>query len=631
MVHSSPFLRCVQTSIGVSAGIAQDPTPIQSPRSNRHRKASDSILSERERPHPDAAIVDPEKQDSKPLRLHDTLKPVLRLDAFLGEWQNPEYYALITPPPESVMMLATAKAELLRHEDHHASPFPPYLGHLHSTSHGQLWGGQPRSPLIVSQGQPQGLENLSPLADSLSRSSSMSSQYGRPIIPTISANASGYVPPQPHYAISSNAPIPTGYVAHARDACVDIDYQWDSMRYPLEWGDGGMFPEEWPDMRERFRRGLQHLVDWYSSTDNATDMIARRAKHRQIRVGNDGECAIDDDESDDDDETEAVIVIVTHGGGCNALIGALTEKPILENFRVTSLTYAVLRPDHELSTVEVSSKRTTSTSKDRMHRDGSTGTIPIPRYYDIKLVGDTEHLQRSNSTSSQSSIPSRSPSTTTKPAPNRGRFTGSPMGPTLGTFTYNDMNGSRSSSANPAVRTELRLSNNSSNPNTSAPATVTSTTPRPTWSYPKGGITVGSGVTSFGTRNPSSGLSRTPSIGLWSPVPRDDDEDPMMLLNFSHERVDPPPPAVEQAAPAALKTAESSVADFAYSNGASRAKDTTVVSAVVFSDDETDGFGPPPPGNGLWGGTPTKTPTQDEPVRDLTASKRRWTVNKMET
>lgn len=520
------------------------------------------------------------------------------------------------------MMLATAKAELLRHEDHHVSPFPPYAGHLHSSSQGQLWGGSLRSPLL-SPGQSDGLENLSPLADALTRSSSMSSQYGRPLITTSSDETPGYVAPQPHYAISSNAPIPIGYVAHARDACVNIDYQWDSMRGPLEWGDGGTFPEEWPDMRERFRKGLQHLVDWYSSADKPTDMVARMARWKPSRSGADGECAIEDDDVEEDDDTEAIVVIVTHGGGCNALIGALTEKPILENFRVTSLTMAVRKSDHELSTVEVSSKRSTSTTpRDRMHTDGSTGTIPIPKYYDIKLVGDTEHLQRSNSSSSPTSVPSRTPSTS-GPVPPRGRFTSNPLASLkLSNFTFNDMNGSRASSANPAMRTERRLSGASS-----GASTVTSSTPRGTWSYPRGGITVGSGVTSFGTRNPSSGLSRTPSIGLWSPVPKDDeDEDPMMLLNFSHERVEPPP--VEKTPIPAQATF--SVAGFAYMNGNQKSEGKTVGPAVCFSDDEADGVESPPPGRGLWDGSP-KPPTEAEPARDPSTSKRRWTVNQMET
>lgn len=605
VIHTSPFLRCVQTSIAVSAGIAQDPTPLETSSSSAHTEASDALFSARQRPRIVTGAHELQESTKHAVQLHDSVKTVLRLDAFLGEWQNPEYYALITPPPESVMMLATAKADLLRHEDHHVAPFPSYAGHIHSNSQGQLWGNSPRSPLAWSSGQPDGLENLSPLADALSRSSSMSSQYGRPVVSTTSAETRGYVPVHPHYAISSNAPIPSGYVAHARDACVDVDYQWDSMRGPLAWGDGGSFPEEWPDMRERFRKGLQHLVDWYTATDNPTHMVARATRWKRQTTGSDEECAIDSDETDEDDETEAIVIIVTHGGGCNALIGALTEKPILENFRVTSLTWAERKSDHELSTVEVSSR----TNKDRTLTDGTTGHIPIPKYYDVKLVGDTEHLQRSNSTSSQSSIPSRTPSVSFG-APTRGRFTSNPPSSTLNNFAYNDIHGSRASSANPAMHTEHRITGSSSD------ARNMTSAPRGTWSSPKGGITVGSGVLSFGTRNLSTGLSRTPSIGLWSPIIKDDEEDPMMLLNFGHEA--PPTPA-EKAPLVGQDT--SNVADFALQKSDNKVEDAAYA-------DGPNGNQSPTTSRGLWGSP--RPGSEAEPERDLSTSKRRWTVNQME-
>jgi hypothetical protein len=425
------------------------------------------------------------------------------------------------------------------------------------------------------------------------------------------AETPGYVALHPHYAISSNAPIPSGYVAHARDACVDVDYQWDSMRGPLAWGDGGSFPEEWPDMRERFRKGLQHLVDWYAATDKPAHMVTRAARWKR-ETGSDGDCAIESDEAEEEDDTESIVIIVTHGGGCNALIGALTEKPILENFRVTSLTWAARKSDHELSTVEVSSR----TNKDRTLTDGTTGHIPIPKYYDIKLVGDTEHLQRSNSTSSQSSIPSRTPSTTGG-VPTRGRFSSNPLGPALSNITYNDIHGSRASSANPAMHTERRISGLPSDS-----GNVTSA-PRATWSSPKGGITVGSGVLSFGTRNPSKGLSRTPSIGLWSPVIKDDDEDPMMLLNFSHEA--PPTPAEKTAA---VGGTTSIAADRAFQSGDNKADNKTGDSAVISSGNGSIGTESPTTSRGLWGGLGPGT--EAEPERDLSTSKRRWTVNQME-
>ena len=44
-------------------------------------------------------------------------KILLRIDAFLGEWLSPDYYEDITPPPNSTLMVAGAKADLLRRGD----------------------------------------------------------------------------------------------------------------------------------------------------------------------------------------------------------------------------------------------------------------------------------------------------------------------------------------------------------------------------------------------------------------------------------------------------------------------------------------------------------------------------------
>jgi hypothetical protein len=49
---------------------------------------------------------------------HGIKKSTIRVDAFLGEWLSPDYFESITPPPSSIMMVASAKADLLRREDY---------------------------------------------------------------------------------------------------------------------------------------------------------------------------------------------------------------------------------------------------------------------------------------------------------------------------------------------------------------------------------------------------------------------------------------------------------------------------------------------------------------------------------
>ncbi|KAJ4300112.1 hypothetical protein N0V88_002781 [Collariella sp. IMI 366227] len=324
VIHSSPFLRCIQTSIAISAGLAQDSTSL-----------------------------DPSKSGpSSTIR-----KSVLRLDAFLGEWLSPSYFEFITPPPESVMMLASAKADLLRREDY--SHYPTFVSHHHSSSQGHLW-----SPA----GQSNGSGSLTSFSSS---APGASSNLGDPSQPT----PIGYVSPVPHYAVSNNNTIPPGYVSHARDACVEIDYQWDSTRGAVDWGDGGEFPEEWASMHKRFRAGAQSLVDWYSTAEHPTRPVTRSIHHSPL----------DEDADDPDVEVEAIVILVSHGAGCNALIGAITHQPVLMDVGMASLTMAVHEPP-----TEISSPRKWP---DPRASSGFRDTPPMHELYDLKLFANTEHLR----------------------------------------------------------------------------------------------------------------------------------------------------------------------------------------------------------------------------------------------
>jgi hypothetical protein len=426
-----------------------------------------------------------------------------------------------------------------------------------------------------------------------------------------------------------------------------VDYQWDSMRGPLEWGDGGKFGEEWTEMHRRFRNGIQRLVDWYASADEPTDMVTRTARWSARKSQDMTDCAIEDDpEEKDDEETEAIVVLVSHGAGCNALIGALTHQPVLMDVSMASLTMAVRKPDDELAQLEESS----------MPNGQLKGKIPIHEYYDLKILASTEHL-RSNSQSSGLGL-NRTPSTSAATA--RGRFA-SPFS-SLHNNAYSDLNGtSRATSASATLVNSRRPSGTSRAPEHEN---------RGIWanSPSRSGITVGSGVTSFSTRNPSSGLSRTPSIGLWSPVPKDEDEDDddSMVLNFSHERIHPveppqtpaatltPVPAASAVAPAPsertpdipqLLPAEEKViaTPGPGAKDVDREKETGRKSGgLAKSQSEAflnrKGDETPKASSGhqsltvssLWGGGP-RPPGEAERIRDLSSTKRRWTVNEMET
>ncbi|KAJ9620194.1 hypothetical protein H2203_007959 [Taxawa tesnikishii (nom. ined.)] len=367
VIHSSPFQRCTQTSIAISAGIAQyqgslssnkktgEPRPSKtanqmhsaSPRLHAVDKQFSPRLEPISEPMPNNSI------DALRESLNESRNPVkatLRIDAFLGEWLSPEYFEMITPPPNSTMMVAGAKADLLRRGER-IEAFTP----TGRNAQGNLWASS--GPHASSSGT-DGLSNMKSLSHTLPRrdrsnslgigpSNSGRSSPFRPSLGSISDasvssvdTSSGYTAPTPAYAVSPADPIPQGYVAHARDACVDIDYQWDSVREPQLWGDGGEFGEEWSHMHKRFRKGLNKMINWYTehSTNHGDD-------HEAVP-----EAPHDGSDAEEDADTDVVAVLVTHGAGCNALIGALTNQPVLIDVGYAAMTMAVRKDTSPLST-----------------------------------------------------------------------------------------------------------------------------------------------------------------------------------------------------------------------------------------------------------------------------------------
>ncbi|PHH64858.1 hypothetical protein CDD81_3924 [Ophiocordyceps australis] len=569
VIHSSPFLRCVQTSIGISSGLAQT--------------SPDSPWA------PSEVIVARAAPTTKPPCFKSAL---LRIDSFLGEWLAPEYFEMITPPPGPALMLGGAKADLLRREDYSAylaAPAPPV-----ATSH-SLWQASPSpspSPAHVPQSPSSdgsGAFNLSGLTSSLPPSRSGDSR-------------GGYVPLRPMYAVSSSGKIPEGFVAHARDSCLTVDFQWDSMRAPLDFGDGGKFGEEWTAMHRRFRGGLEKLVNWYATAEAPADLVVQAAPDAEHK------------DDDDDDEMETVVILVSHGAGCNALIGAITHQPVLMDVGIASITMATRKVDGQAGRgAAPGSKR---------------ALVRVDELYDMRLSASTEHLH------STSSTPASSRSTSLANLRNAASINGSrgrtwtqgssAAGPTMSSFVFSDslsLFGSRSTSASAATSSSIRR-------DSAFQRTLTRSVP--------GGA-------------PGSA---SPSLGLWSPMPSslrlmDDgggdnvDDLASMLPNFDQKRFDsaagegnqdasvspspssfsPPPPqsplAAAATATARLVPARGPMLAAPIKLQTSLAPDHKI--EEVKMSQFGGGLG------GLWGLPPP--PDEAERFRDLSQAKRRWTVN----
>lgn len=398
VIHTSPFLRCVQTSIAISAGISQYQglsqfeTRTSKAKSQQMHSGSPYLHgSDQGNTSHLAAILEPGEETPEPdgvVGENNTTrgKSLLRVDAFLGEWLSPDYYDTITPPPGSVMMIAGAKADLLRRGE----PVDNLQGSALSASQGHFpggWGsgwsgfGSKAEADKVDVSVPD-VSNLSirPSLPKRNRATTYASAEStitkaslKKLDITAAFDRNGYVPPTPSYAISPLDSIPPGYVAHARDACVDVDFQWDSMREPQEWGNGGEYGEEWSSMHKRFRKGLQNMIMWYRTHDlpkTPSDSPGAQSDHQNPNG------------SDDDEDIDTVLILVTHGAGCNALIGALTNQPVLLDVGMASLTLAVRK--------DVGNQNSSSENDSRRR---SSIDLGISDDYDVRLVASTEHLR----------------------------------------------------------------------------------------------------------------------------------------------------------------------------------------------------------------------------------------------
>ncbi|OTB00557.1 hypothetical protein M426DRAFT_65651 [Hypoxylon sp. CI-4A] len=600
VIHSSPFLRCTQTSIAIAAGLASSrssPTPFER---------------------------SPSPRSTPGLPSNSVEKSILRLDPFLGEWLSPDYFEHITPPPRSGLMLMTAKAELLRRESYND------YSHIHNrhapSSSSQLWNASPArgSPLASSTtpeaDPPNSLDTLPTMRNSLPRDRSGSVGNLDPRAsqknPSLDPLSPGYIAPVPSYALSTSEPIPRGYVAHARDACVDVDYQWDSSRDDLGWGDGGVLPEEWAAMHQRFRKGLTRLVEWYSTTDNPGDMVTKTVSSLRskspLKDCSNGSLSV----SDDQDEVENVVVLVSHGAGCNALIGAITHQPVLIDVGMSSITMAERRPEFDQGLDSSIHEQPASLEMPLITKRPTMSDM-----FEIKLFATTEHLH-SAITSPAISRSSSSAGINPHSRYNNG-FPSALKEVNIGASMYGGPTaGSRNNSVNASLGSMRRGS---------PVPTASSQSPLQT-AQGAGGITVGSGVSNFSsTRQTRSGSIGGP-IGLWMPPTQDDDSAEKLTGTSSF-------PNSGQENEAANKDDDTSIKIENHETKHANLEPFDSTGEVTSKSGSQSSYGEghdkfdeealprlwAGASNGLWGAP--RPPGEAERLRDFSSTKRRWTVN----
>ncbi|KAJ9610286.1 hypothetical protein H2200_005063 [Cladophialophora chaetospira] len=363
IIHTSPYLRCVQTSIAIAAGI-QHPQNHTRPQSQRLRPRQLSSLSPMDEAPEDNATEDrftlerftsKEKEHTNRLG-YNACK--LRIDAFLGEWQSANYFHEASYPPPSAILVSQAKMGLKKPQEEINGA--DLSGHVNFNMPDiDVVEEKENESTSVPTHEKTGLRAMAAAGHSFSkrpRNISFGTELanGARMLSRSLQRPMGYNPPVPNYAIASSDKIPPGFTAHARDACIDFDYDWDSQGEPLDWGDGGPNDEEWSRMHRRFRNGLQKLIAYYENPSNVSN----------------------------EDEEDLIIILVSHQAGCNALIRLLTGAPALIDVGLSSLSMAV-RKGSQFAPQEPPSPT---------RRRGSID-LSISEDYDMRIVASTEHLR----------------------------------------------------------------------------------------------------------------------------------------------------------------------------------------------------------------------------------------------
>lgn len=383
VIHSSPYKRCIQTSIAIAAGLRYpQPDKVQRPLLMPYQRTS---ISKPVQPDPSRASISsngdaPRSQSTTEVPLNND-RIELKTDPYLSEWLSPSYFEDSKVPPSADVILERAKETLqrplqeIRGADLSAFVTVPESPTAEDIEKENMFGKS-------LAGEKGGLRGMAAAGHSLPHRTRTTS-FGRdlnnpasqPNLPKVRqrARTTAYSPPVPQYSLAPQDPIPAGFVAHARDACVEPDLEWDSEK--MGWGDAGSYPEEWSTMHVRFRQGLQKTLAHYQVC---------KALH-----------TINETAAEFDPDEDTVVVLVTHQAGANALIRLMTGAPALHDVGVASLTLAVRRPILRRPP-SLSGTSHSPLGYDRESRKNSRrGSLDLGLAddFEMRIIASTEHLR----------------------------------------------------------------------------------------------------------------------------------------------------------------------------------------------------------------------------------------------
>ncbi|KAK5938680.1 hypothetical protein PMZ80_008871 [Knufia obscura] len=373
IIHTSPYKRCVQTSIAIAAGLRYPqpeqvrplPTPFQ--RSSLSRTSTISATSRGD------ALTQPRNQPptEEGEKLAKNSKIELKLDPYLGEWLSPSYFEDSKPPPSTDLIVERARETLTRPlEEIRGADLSAFLPVPESPEYDKE--NELAANASVEKG---GLRAMAAAGHSLphrTRATSFGVDRinGAQKLRQRSRTTNVYSPPVPQYSLAPQDPIPAGYVAHARDGCAEPDLTWDSAE--LGWGDAGAFPEEWSTMHVRLRLGLQKMLAFYEDYKPTSS--------------ENGEKDVDED---------IVLVLVTHQAGANALIRLMTGAPALHDVGVASLTLAVRRPVLRRPPSLANTSHSPLGYDRESRRNSRRGSLDLglADEFEMRIIASTEHLR----------------------------------------------------------------------------------------------------------------------------------------------------------------------------------------------------------------------------------------------
>ena len=147
------------------------------------------------------------------------------------------------------------------------------------------------------------------------------------------------------------------------------------------------------------------MIHWYNQNNpddrNEDALGIEQAEHK-------------DDDHESEEEEDLVVILITHGAGSNALIGAITEQPVLLDVGMASLTMAVKREDappldpsmdyigSPPESTPAQSPGAEEPANIASQRRGSFNT-GLSAMYEMKIIASTEHLRPGSDPSRASS------------------------------------------------------------------------------------------------------------------------------------------------------------------------------------------------------------------------------------